>query len=359
MKLKRLVAVGLIASTLTTTSNAALDSVLTGMYINASSPDYTTSQFRGTLSGGSIYLRTPISNMQLFSIDPPRFSAGCGGIDMYLGSFSFITSAKLTQFFRSVAQNAAPLLFQMAVAQLFPQLDAAVKKFQQIAQDMNSQQMNSCKMAKGFVNAMEKNPAAAMTDLQTGITNTWSKVKGWAGDFAEAADLAVTQPSDATTRANASFLPDGRKEINELGNITWNALKARTWNGELLNLADNETNAMQMVMSMVGTEVRKSGASASADSVSPPFDPILRLTQLVAPDADSSGTVAIPIWSCGADTTKCENPTKASIASYGIKGFVSLNMLGAHDATAPQIGSIVYNITNCTTSGCGLSTTDS
>lgn len=353
MKFKRILLVGLIASTLTATSNAALDSMLTGMYINVTAPDTTSSQFRGTLSGGSVYMRTPISNMQLFSMDPPRFSTGCGGIDLYLGSFSFITSAKLTQFFRSVAQNAAPLLFQMAVAQLFPQLDAAVKKFQQIAQDMNSQQMNSCKMAHGLVDGM-KNPTAALADMQTGITNAWSTVKGWAGDFAEAADKAVTEPSKATTQANAATTTDGHKEVNELGNITWNALMSRTFNGELLNLADSENNAKQIVMSLVGTEVRKSGVSDTADTVTQPNDPILRLLQLVSPEADSNGTVSVPMWSCGSDMTNCMTPTKSSLSTYGIKGFVMKQMYGTPTATAPQAGSIVYQITTCNSVGCGL-----
>lgn len=353
MKFRKLLLAGLIASTLTTTSNAAIDAVLTGMYTNVTAPDSTSSQFRGTLSGGSVYMRTPITNMQLFSIDPPRFSAGCGGIDMYLGSFSYVTSAKLTQFFRSVAQNAAPLLFQMAVAQLFPQLDAAVKKFQQIAQDMNAHQMNSCKMAHGLVDGM-KNPAAALSDMQTGITNAWSTVKGWATDIADAADLAVTQPSDATTKANAATTADGHKEISELGNITWNALVSRTFNGELLNLADDENNAKQMVLSLVGTEVRKSGASATADTVSPPYDPILRLSQLVSPEADSAGAVGVPIWSCGTDTANCMVPVKSSLSTYGIRGFVMTNMYGTPTATAPQIGSIVFQIANCNSVGCGL-----
>jgi Conjugative relaxosome accessory transposon protein len=219
---------------------------------------------------------------------------------------------------------------------------------------MNSHQMNSCKMAHGLVDGM-KNPAAAMADLQTGITNAWSTVKGWASDIADAADQAVTKPSDATTKANAATAPDGRKQVNELGNLTWNALTSRTWNGELLNLADTEVNAKLIVMSLIGTEVRKSGVSADADTTSTPNDNILRLTQLVAPEMDTTGNVGVPIWSCGADLTNCMSPTPSSLATYGIRGFVTANMLGLHDAVAPQVGSIIYQITNCTTPGCSLS----
>lgn len=354
MKLKTLFATGLILTFHATTSNAALDGLLNNMYINVTAPDYTTSQFRGTLSGGSLYMRVPQSNIQLFSMDPPRYSAGCGSVDPYMGSFSFLKSAQLTQFLRDVAQNVPPLLFQMAVAQMFPQLDAAVKKFQTIAQDMNSQQINSCQMARGLIDAA-KNPAAAMADLQEGISNGMSKLKGWADDIADAANIAVTQPSKATDDANALTNGNGTKEVKELGNITWNALMARTWSGGLLNLADTEANAQQIVMSMIGTEVRKGGGTATTKTQAPPYAPIIRLSNLVAPEADNAGNVSIPIWSCASDMTNCMTPASGSISSYGIKGFVNLNMLGSHTATAPQPGSIVYQITYCSTPGCGLS----
>ena len=353
MKLKKLLAVGLVASCLSISANAALDSVLTGMYINASAPDSTSSQFRGTLSGGSMYLRTPITNLQVFSLDPPRFSSGCGGIDLYLGSFSYISSAKLTQFFRSVAQNAIPLLFQMAVGQLFPQLDAAVKKFQQIAQDMGKQQKDSCTMAHGLVDGM-KNPSAALADMQNGIDAAITTAKGWATDFADAAVQAVTSPSAAATQVLASKTPTGTPTSPESGNITWNALALRTWNGQLLNLADTEKNGKQIVMSLVGTEVRDAGSSATADPVTKPFGPLLRLTQLVAPETDTTGVVGVPIYSCGTDVASCMTPSAATLSTYGIKGFVTLNMLGSRTAVAPQAGSIIYQIANCNAPSCSL-----
>ena len=355
MKAKKLFVVCLICSFQITTANAALDSVLDGMYANATGPDVTSSQFGGTLSGGSLYIRSPITNLQVFSMDPPRFSAGCGGIDLYLGSFSFISAAKLTQFLRSIAQNAAPLLFKMAVTSLFPNLSAAVDKFQAIAQDMNSSQLNSCKLATGMVDALKLNPAGALDDLSKNITHGWEVLKGWKENFTDAVDTAVSRPSAGVARANGAVMPDGRKEVQELGNLTWNAMKSKTFAGELLNLGDSEYISMEIVQSILGTEVRKQGTTPESETENPPFLPLLRVSQLVNPDIDANGTRSIPVWKCDSEPNQCQAPIKSAMASYGIKGYVMRNMMGAPDATAPQVGSIIYQLTNCTSANCGLS----
>ena len=59
--------------------------------------------------------RTPIRSVNVVSFDPPRFAAGCGGIDMYMGSFSFINGDQIVATLRAIGQNAKGLLFKMAI----------------------------------------------------------------------------------------------------------------------------------------------------------------------------------------------------------------------------------------------------
>ena len=55
---------------------------LTQMFMsNASGPRATSSQDRAGVFGGSVQLRAPILAINLVAFDPPRFDAGCGGID--------------------------------------------------------------------------------------------------------------------------------------------------------------------------------------------------------------------------------------------------------------------------------------
>ncbi|OLP04546.1 conjugal transfer protein TraH [Rhodoferax antarcticus] len=354
MNYKKSIIIFIIASLQMSTSNAALDSVLNGMFLNATAPDVTSSQFRGTLSGGSLYVRTPTSRLQLFSIDPPRFSAGCGGIDLYMGSFGFISAAKLTQFLRNIAQNAGPLLFQMAVTNLFPGLAEGIKKFQQIAQDMGKQNLDSCKMSQGLIDAA-RNPANAMADLVTNVEAGWAQVTGWASNFSEAIDSAVTSPGTGASQANVAHEPDGHKTINELGNLTWNALNTTTFAGQLLGLADSEVISKLIIHALVGTEIRgKTDSDLTKQPTSPTLPNILRLSQLARPDSDTTGTPGLPVYVCD-EYTMCMTPTAGEIPSKGIKGFVELHMLGAAGATAPLPGSIFYQLTLCNDSNkCGL-----
>ncbi|MCW7017626.1 conjugal transfer protein TraH [Escherichia coli] len=56
---------------------------------------------------GSLYARTQVKNIQLISMTLPDINAGCGGIDAYLGSFSFINGDQLQRFVKQIMSNAA------------------------------------------------------------------------------------------------------------------------------------------------------------------------------------------------------------------------------------------------------------
>ena len=62
---------------------------------NAQSARYTTL--------GGISMRTPVvPNLQLGQIQTPRFSAGCGGIDLYAGGFSAINADQFVENLRAI-----------------------------------------------------------------------------------------------------------------------------------------------------------------------------------------------------------------------------------------------------------------
>jgi len=57
---------------------------------NVSKAQAWQGQAAGYMTGGSIYLRNPVKQVQLISMQVPSLNSGCGGIDAYLGAFSFI-----------------------------------------------------------------------------------------------------------------------------------------------------------------------------------------------------------------------------------------------------------------------------
>ncbi|EPE5737909.1 conjugal transfer protein TraH [Escherichia coli] len=72
-------------------------------------------QAAGYAYGGSLYARTQVKNVQLISMTLPDINAGCGGIDAYLGSFSFINGEQLQRFVKQIMSNAAGYFFDLAL----------------------------------------------------------------------------------------------------------------------------------------------------------------------------------------------------------------------------------------------------
>ena len=51
-------------------------------------------------TGGNLTLAAPSRSYNLMSVQAPTVNAGCGGIDLHLGGFSFILRCRKTTDFR-------------------------------------------------------------------------------------------------------------------------------------------------------------------------------------------------------------------------------------------------------------------
>lgn len=333
-----------------------INSVLDGMFANVTAPNVIDSQLRGGLAGGGVYVRSPISSIQLFAVDPPRITAGCGGIDLYLGSFSFITADRLVQFLRNVAQNAAPLAFQMALESVNPVLSGMLKKFQSMAQQANDLNKNSCQLAHGLIDG-KTNLSEVTSGLMKTIGDTVSTVKGLFSDFAESKEATATDPSKNIKTAEVLTTTVGgvaKKAVNAMGNITWNAIILREQDGfSFSGLADDSQRAKEIIMSMIGTNVRSSGATNADEPKVQSFDSRLRIIDFVEPRTNPDGSVGVPIYKCVGGG--CLSLSPDYYATKGIKGYVNKMMTGSESATAtPTADSIVGLITGCAAASCGL-----
>ena len=72
-------------------------------------------QSGGYYTGGSIYTRFPSRNYQLASMQPPSINAGCGGIDIFAGSFSHINADQLVGAMRTAMSNAKGYAFNLSL----------------------------------------------------------------------------------------------------------------------------------------------------------------------------------------------------------------------------------------------------
>lgn len=123
-----------------------------GSLSNATAPYAGTALDRGIYYGGSYNLRNQITQLQLLSFDARYIAAGCGGIDLYAGSFSYINKEQFNQLLRSVASNAVGYSFSLALNHVCPSCAQTVESLQRKIQQINQHLGNSCALAQGLVN---------------------------------------------------------------------------------------------------------------------------------------------------------------------------------------------------------------
>ena len=71
---------------------------------NYTAPGAFRGQTYNTYTGGSIFLRSPNKVYQLATIQFPYVKAGCGGIDVFGGSFSHLSAAEFKNMLRASPQ---------------------------------------------------------------------------------------------------------------------------------------------------------------------------------------------------------------------------------------------------------------
>jgi len=115
-------------------------------------PDSYKTQRRGVLSGGSVNIRNGIENTSVLSFSAPRLKAGCRGIDLYGGSFSYINREEFIRFLRAIAANAEGYAFEVALSSMCEKCAQHIETLQRKIQSLNQYFGNSCQLAEGIVN---------------------------------------------------------------------------------------------------------------------------------------------------------------------------------------------------------------
>ena len=305
--LKKRVIASLLALIIPLTSQANVQTSMQswfndiGAYGNVTGPAAYQGQTMNLYSGGSLYMRTPVKNYQLATISPPGFKAGCGGIDLFAGSFSFINKEQLTALLRNIANNAIGYAFMMAVKSISPDLADLMQYLQDQISKVNNLNINSCQAAEGMVAAIgstltdktqekEGKVAGASLNLYADVFESWDAWK----DRAKAKQTRQAAIS-ADTRNKDTFDP---------GNVVWRALSR-------VNGVDDETR--QLMMSMTGTIIivppgEDESGSSNDQKAKWLYKPGAKITfrQFVGDGSSATATLSGLICDEYAD---CKNPT--------------------------------------------------
>lgn len=269
----------------TTTQASDLSTQMANMFgngtlANVTGPGAYKAQTQNIYVGGDMQLRFPSRTYQLYSFSLPRITAGCGGVDIHLGSFSHINEDKFKEMLEAVSRAYAGLLFKAALKSINPLIESVIGDLQKTLEQFSQYANNSCAMA-GWL--MDQTSSVTGMDAQNSCVRT---AMGVFGDDLTKAQSRCKVPGGAKA-ANDAAKASGDPAVAELAdrdiNLIWEALSKST-----LSTAEKEA-----FMNIAGTVViRKPANTADEKPLFPqPYDPSVdSLTTLL--NGHSAGSTA-------------------------------------------------------------------
>jgi conjugative transfer pilus assembly protein TraH len=187
---------------------------------NVTGPTAFQGQSAGYYSLGNVWTRFPQKTTNIANLQLPRARAGCGGIDIFAGSFSFINASEIVALLKAVANNAVGFAFSLAIDTVCPECSKIMQEFAQKAQLMNNLNINSCELAQGLVGGIWPKGDLADKAVCEAIGNS-------EGIFT---DYAAAKHGCGTRGQRSSTLQNGNGKYDDVNpgvprNYTWTILK--------------------------------------------------------------------------------------------------------------------------------------
>jgi conjugative transfer pilus assembly protein TraH len=214
---------------------------------NVTRPSAYQGQRAGYASLGSLYVRTEPRNSQIANIQLPSVRAGCGGIDIFGGAFSFLSAEELIAMMEAIMANAAGFAFELALESLSPAVQEVVGKLRDLAQDVNSMNINSCETGQLLVASVWPQTDAASQHICQSIATAG----GFVADRASARHGCGTGGDHTSTLANGAGDLEAHIPVNV--NYAWKASRKNSF------LAADDDLA-EFFMTITGTVIVIGGA---------------------------------------------------------------------------------------------------
>ena len=271
-----------------------------GVAANVTGPSSFQGQRAGYYTLGNVYLRTPQETLNPVNIQMPGYRAGCGGIDMYAGGFSYVNSDQLVAFMKAVANNAASFAFQVALETISPVIAEKVSELQSIAQRVNQFSASSCEAGQLAVAAVwpQSDQASRV------ICEASAARRGLYPDWVAARHGCGSEGERSTVLNGASA--EEKAQLPQNINIAWDALKRHP-------VINGDRQFMQFLMTLSGTEILRAGSDDDAEQAYE-FLPSRMLDAGVISAFLDGG--AIEIYQCDGDPEdRCLNPSTGTVVT--------------------------------------------
>lgn len=256
----------ILVSVLLLISNAAkagledsLDSMFSSIVVP---PDYVESQRGGVANFGTARFRAPNRGYNIAHFSPPRFSAGCGGIDMYLGSFSFINADQFRAMLRQIASQALGYAFNLALKEMCSACASVLESLRKTVAHINEMAKDTCGMVKA---------AFRGTGLDDGIERSmqWAKLEKEENGIADQFETWATNLNDWDALVPADKTPQEVAEENrDIGNSAQKVLRVSNVDLDSSIVGMTNTDIRLMLYNIMGFKVINPGTPVSTDTSS-------------------------------------------------------------------------------------------
>lgn len=286
--------------------NAAFGNLLgPGAAASINKPGNYQSGARNSFVAGGLEMRVPraSSTAQLFSVTPPKVTAGCNGISATFGGFSFISGAEFEQSLKSIASGAAlGFVSMMVMKTMCPPCEAVVQFLKTAAQQAARLSKDSCQWGQEL--AQKFMAGESSTGDPVAVCGTTISGSGGTTDFLKAMNSAcdsVKSAVDSIVDANpeAKTNGDAKGALQcavgaGMGNMTWQRLSAFDAEGAGGSAPTCDTDGCRrklLLLNLLGAELGYDGSNqvSCATSGSGSGDPL-------SPEAADKDGVAKPVF---------------------------------------------------------------
>jgi conjugative transfer pilus assembly protein TraH len=292
-----------------------------GTLSNVSGPGAYRSQTQNVYVGGELQLRFPSRNYQLYSFTLPHISAGCGGIDAYLGSFSHISGEQFKEMLQAVARSYSGLLFKAALKSINPLIESVIGDQQKTLEALMNKNASTCDMARALMDGTSS--VTGMTSESTCVTTA---MRVWSEDLPAAQKRCKVSQTATNDAAKSSSDPAIKQLADRDLNLVWAALQASSLS----------TEEKTVFLNIAGTIVVFKPSNHGDQPVTPVEYPpaVDSLSALL--DGHAAGNTADQVrindWVTCTDTEECLTLTRSTVSITPFTTKVRQMLEGIRDA---------------------------
>jgi conjugative transfer pilus assembly protein TraH len=278
---------------------------------NVTSPGAFRGQAMNLYTGGSLMMRAPGRNYPLVNAQLPSLKAGCGGIDIFGGAFSFINKEQFVAMLRNIGSNAVGYAFKLALQSISPDIDKLLTELQDQMNKVNAMNINSCEAAQALVNGVV---GEYDQSIMSGCANI-SQYLGTVTDRVDARFSCATNAPAVVKNAADSADPNVRNATFVKGNVIWMALN------QVAGTISREEK--ELIMSVIGSVVLYPPADDGSGAAPRYLEPtIVGLRDLLLGRGASAteGNVDVEVYVCD-EVVECLNPIRTPVS---VKPFTRL-----------------------------------